>query len=581
MPTSFVSKPRIEVEGTPLPTGIDQLVEQIVIDDSRVLPDMFMVRFRDPQQVVLDQAGLKIGAKVKIFAGPVGAAAAALLISGEVTGLEAEIDETGTHVIARGYDISHRLQRGRQTRTFVEVSESDVVQRVLTTAGMQVGEIHDPGTHHKLVSQANQTDLEFLRSRAREIGYELAVVDDKVNFGPPVTSTSAPAAGTLQTDDPLQLVYGNNLNSFLPRITAAEQVGSVEVRGWSPDDQQAVVVQAAASTSSATIDGFSPASLAATFGTSKFVLGDRPLSEHDQVEQVAKAVAEQIGSAFAEADGVADGDPRLKAGSAISVAGVGKPFEGKYTVTASRHVFGPGGYRTHFTVSGQQERSLLGLASVGETSGDPSAGGAPIYGVVIGVVSGLDDPDRKGRVKLTFPWLSDDYESDWARIVGVGAGDDRGVAFMPEVKDEVLVAFERGDVRSPFVLGGLWSANALQPQLNELVVGGKVDRRVVQSRKGHNLTLSDTDGKDGIAMISADKEHFVSVQAGKQTIELQTSGTVSIDADGTVRITAASIEISGTSISIKADASLELQGATVSISASGPVAIKGNPLGLN
>ncbi len=103
----------------------------------------------------------------------------------------------------------------------------------------------------------------------------------------------------------------------------------------------------------------------------------------------------------------------------------------------------------------------------------------------------------------------------------------------------------------------------------------------MQSRLGHNLTLSDESGKDGIAMISSDKQHFVSVQAAKSTIELNTSGTVSIDADGTVRIKAASIEISGTSISIKADTSLDLQGATVSITSSGPAAIKGSPLALN
>ncbi|MDX6579723.1 MAG: hypothetical protein QOJ47_1272, partial [Gaiellales bacterium] len=88
MPSNVV-KPRIEIAGSPVAPEIDLLVEQVVVDDSRTLPDMFMLRFRDPQHEVLVKAGLTLGAKVKIFGGPVGGEAKILLISGEVTGLEA------------------------------------------------------------------------------------------------------------------------------------------------------------------------------------------------------------------------------------------------------------------------------------------------------------------------------------------------------------------------------------------------------------------------------------------------------------------------------------------------------------
>jgi phage protein D/phage baseplate assembly protein gpV len=574
MPSNVV-KPRIEIAGSPVAPEIDQLVEQVVVDDSRTLPDMFMLRFRDPQHEVLEKAGLTLGAKVKIFGGPVGGEAKILLISGEVTGLEAEIDETGTHVVARGYDVTHRLQRGRNTRTFVDTSEGEIVRRIASQAGIDLGEIEDPPTTHALVSQANQSDYDFLRGRAREIGFDLAVRGDKLYFQQPIESSSAPAAGTLQTDSPLALVLGANLNAFMPRITAAEQVNEVEVRGWDPDTQQTVLATAQAATTSVTLGDATPATAASSFASeSKFVLGDRPLTKSDEVQRVADAVAEQIGSAFAEADGIADGDPTLRAGTAISVAGVGHPFEGRYTVTASRHVIGPGGYRTHFTVSGRQERSLLGLASSGETSGDASAGGAPIYGVVIGIVSDCDDPQKQGRVKLKLPWLSDDYASDWARIVGAGAGQKRGIAFIPEVNDEVLVAFEQGDVRSPFVLGGLWSGAFELPQSGDLVNGGAVAERVLQSRNGHRIVLSDKDGEEGVTLTSEDGSHSVSIVTSN-------SGTIEIKTSGTVKITGQSIELKGTSVSIKADSSLDLQGATVNVTGSGPTAIKGSPLALN
>jgi uncharacterized protein involved in type VI secretion and phage assembly len=262
----------------------------------------------------------------------------------------------------------------------------------------------------------------------------------------------------------------------------------------------------------------------------------------------------------------------LRAGTAVSVAGVGRPFEGRYTITASRHVIGPAGYRTHFTVSGRQERSLLGLASGGETSGDPSAGGAPIYGVVIGVVSDCDDPERRGRVKLKLPWLSDDYASDWARVAGPGAGRKRGIAFIPEVNDEVLVAFEQGDVRSPFVLGGLWSAANEVP--DDLVKGGSVDHRALTSRNGHSIVLSDSRDDEGVIVSSADGQHVVKISTSNP-------GTIEITTSGTVKISGQALELKGTTVSIAADATLELKGATVSVTGSGPTTVKGSPLALN
>jgi uncharacterized protein involved in type VI secretion and phage assembly len=573
--TAFaVAKPRVEVAGTELPPEIDELIEQIVVDDSHVLPDMFTLRFRDPDHTVLDRAGLAIGAKVRIFAGASGDPASVLLIFGEVTALEAEIDQTGTHTIARGYDLLHRLQRGLNTRTFVDTAESDIIKRIASDAQIDLGEVEDPPGKLPFVSQANQTNLDFLRARAREIGFDLTMHGDKLTFQPPVSSSTAPQPGSLRTDDPLALVFGSNLTAFLPRITAAEQVGEVEVRGWNPDTQQAVVGRASASTASVDTGSLTPASVAQTFGKATFVVGDRPLRDDQSVQHVADAVAEQIGSAFAEADGIADGNPLLKAGTPISIAGVGKPFEGQYTITASRHVIGAGGYRTHFTVSGRQERSLLGLASIGGTAGGPSAGGEPIYGVVIAIVTSCDDPTNTGRVKLKFPWLSDDYESDWARLVAPGAGKTRGVSFIPEVNDEVLVAFERGDVRSPFVLGGVWSSANTPPQGSDLVKGGAVDARVLQARGGTRIVLSDESGSEGVTIVTGD---------GNSTLKItQTNGgAIEITTQGSITIKGQDVKLQGTNVSISADAQLELKGAMVNVTGSAATAIKGNPLALN
>ena len=114
------------------------------------------------------------------------------------------------------------------------------------------------------------------------------------------------------------------------------------------------------------------------------------------------------------------------------------------------------------------------LAVAGGTAGGPAD-----HGMVVGDVTTNDDPDKLGRVKLMFPWLSDDYESDWARLVQLGAGPDSGAVFLPEVNDEVLVAFEFGDVRRPYVLGGLFNGRTSRA----------LGRRPVRQRQGQAARL--------------------------------------------------------------------------------------------
>ena len=108
-----------------------------------------------------------------------------------------------------------------------------------------------------------------------------------------------------------------------------------------------------------------PASLAQNFGSPEYVVHNRPLRSQSDVDDTAKAVAEHLGSSFAEAEGVAVGNTKLVAGTAVSIAQVADTFQGKYTLSRTRHVFDDEGYRTEFEISGMQDRSTLGLMSLG------------------------------------------------------------------------------------------------------------------------------------------------------------------------------------------------------------------------
>jgi uncharacterized protein involved in type VI secretion and phage assembly len=121
-----------------------------------------------------------------------------------------------------------------------------------------------------------------------------------------------------------------------------------------------------------------------------------------------------------------------------------------------------------------------------------------MYGASVAIVTSIEDPDSLGRVKVKFPWLRDDVESPWARLVSFMAGNARGAVFRPEVGDEVLVLFEHGDMRFPYVIGGLWNGRDAMPTERGADVSNNV--RLIKSRSGHTIVLDDTSGSEKITI---------------------------------------------------------------------------------
>ncbi|MCM8596517.1 phage baseplate assembly protein V [Accumulibacter sp.] len=198
--------------------------------------------------------------------------------------------------------------------------------------------------------------------------------------------------------------------------------------------------------------------------------------------------------------------------------------------------------------------------------------GSRISGVVVGVVTNNQDPDGLGRVKLRFPWLSDADESFWARIATPMAGSGRGAFFLPEVDDEVLVAFEHGDLRFPYVLGALWNASDKPPADNG---DGKNNLRLIRSRSGHLIRLSDEDGQEKIEIIDKSGKNSVVFDTANNTITITADKDIALSApQGTISLDAQKLEMkssagakleAGAGMDVKASATLNINGATVNI----------------
>jgi uncharacterized protein involved in type VI secretion and phage assembly len=591
MPQPYHLWPDVEIGGSPLSDAMEGLLEQVVVDHHQHLPAMFAISFHDPARDVISQLNVNIGSTVTIKMTPPGGSPDTL-IKGEVTGFEAEYDATRLRTILRGYDLSHRLHRGRNTQTYKNVTDSDIARQVAGNASLPIGTIDSTSVTYDHVSQGNQSDWDFLKARAREIGFEMGMDDGKFFFRQPLQASSAPQTADYQNHtDPLQLVFGDDLIEFRPRVTSAEQVSTVKVRGWDPVAKQVVIGSANASTVAAAVHD-TPSSLASTFGSPTFTAVNRPLPQQPMVDGAASAIAEIIGGSFAEANGVARGNPKLKAGSTVSVGVVGDRFEGRYTLSGARHVFGQSGYQTHFVISGRQDRSLLGLASMGASNGHASAGGAPINGVVIAQVTDNNDPNNQARVKLKFPWLDDNYESDWARVTQLGAGPNSGALFMPEVNDEVLVAFEFGDIRRPFVVGSLYNGQDTPNLGSGLFNNGQVMRRGLISRKGHQFIFFDDPNKAGVAIISSDGNLKISLNETNSEIHISSQGKVHLECQQDMTLESqANLSLkagqglkleAGTDLKLKGSSGASLEGGSqVEVKASGQLKITGAMVDVN
>jgi len=195
-----------------------------------------------------------------------------------------------------------------------------------------------------------------------------------------------------------------------------------------------------------------------------------------------------------------------------------------------------------------------------------------IQGVAIGVVTNNQDPDGLHRVKVKFPWLSDSDESAWARVATPMAGNDRGLYFLPEVDDEVLVAFEQGDLRFPYIVGALWNGKDAPPSNNE---DGKNNVRMIKSRSGHKIMLNDEDGKEKIEVTDKDGKNSgvldianntITITSDKDIILSATKGTIKLDAQKVEIKTSADAKIeAGAGMDVKASGTMNVKGATVNI----------------
>ncbi|MCQ9136296.1 MULTISPECIES: VgrG-related protein [Streptomyces] len=568
--SAFSSVIQVTLGGSPLPVDIAPLLVDGWVDQGLGVPAAFRLTFRDPGRQVLGKLNVKFGTPVVLAPVADGKGASDPLLTGEVCGLEADYDGTGTFTVIRGYDFGHRLMRQRRVAAYRNQSASDIARKLAAQDGVPVGRIQSTKTVYEFISQANVTDWDFLARLADENEMVMSVdAKGKFQFVSPDPASGAPPTSTPGDKSPFVMEAGTDILRLRAAVTAAEQVGTVEARGWDVTTKKKLTATAPAKTNPGISIGTTPGEAAAKFRPAKLVDAQTPYDRQSEVKFAADALADDVTGSFAELEVVARGTPKLRPGLPVTLADVGDPFEGKYTATSVRHVFGDGKhYEAWVTVSGRQWRSLYGLSS----GGGNAQNGLNLPGTVNALVTDVGDPLRQGRVKLQFPWLDDAYVSDWTRVVQWG-GKRGGSIFPLDVGDEVLVAFDRGALDHPYVIGGLYNGRDKPTPVKDVPLHDgarqRASRHTLSDRDGNRMDLLSqrTGGKQGVRLTSGDDKLVINLDRTQTEITVDSKGDVTIKGGRAVSVKAGTdlTLTAGRNVAIRSGGSLTLRGNLVNI----------------
>lgn len=540
MPTTYRALPILKIDGQIASDDILENILQVIVEESLHRPSLFTLVIRNDYQsgVTQDdpwqrQKQFQIGQKLSIsFTPSVQEADEELqeeappdLIQGEITALETQFSEqTQAPIIIKGYDVSHRLHRGVHNRSFQNMTDSDIVKKIAEEVQIEMGQIDASGEPHDYLFQENQTNMAFLRSRAARIGFELFVHDHKLHFRRPQVN-----------GDPLKLTWLKDVRSFHVRVTSTEQVQSVEVRGWDYTTKTPIVAtaqreQVLTETDQATTGSETSTLFEGMREAPKLIVCDRPMFKRKEADAMAQALCDELGGESVIADARAEGNPEIRPGLQVELEELG-PYTGKYYVTETRHIYAERTYDTEFSVRGLRGADFLTLLA-------PQTPTKPGQTPLVGIVTDNEDPEGMGRVKVKFPTLTEDHNSNWARIVSMGAANGRGFDCLPEIDDEVLVTFEHGDIHRPYVIGGVWNGEDAPPNsVNKNVQNGKVRLRTFQTRTGHKIQFieENQDTKAGIC-VETTGGHVFRLNDSEQDITVNSTGNIHIQAKGEVFI---------------------------------------------
>jgi phage protein D/phage baseplate assembly protein gpV len=453
---SVVALPQIlvEVEGSQLEDAAINELATVRVHHRLAAPSQCELTFHGPVETDLPRPGGELRVAV--------AGHDTRLFDGQITAVEHVFGPDRDYsLVVRAYDALHRLRKRQRARALVQTSVDGLASELASDLGLG-SQAADSGPVWQNIVQHNETDLELLIVLAARCGLYPVIRDGQLDLI------------TLEGEgDSVELALGEELLEARIELNGDRAARSVSATGWNP--LRAETHQADASSPRSGRDIGAEVPPTDVGGTGEVSLFGEYASDEAHVAALAQAELDARAAGEVTLWGVAEGDPRLRAGTPVELSGLREELDGQYVLTDVTHTIdGTRGYLTELSSAPPDVRRRRTAAAA-----------------ALGEVTSVDDPDGRGRVRVSFP-AHGDVESDWLGVVVPGAGSDRGFVALPDVGDHVLVAFAHEDPATGVVVGGLYGAGG-PPDPG--VADAAVKRFSMRTSGGQHITLDDENQK--------------------------------------------------------------------------------------
>lgn len=542
----------VKISGLTMQADVKNAVISLTYTNNLEQADMFQLTLNNADLRLLDSPLFDVGQEAEIHLGYAGNLHPVML--GEIVAVEPSFPEGGAPTLGiSGYDKSHRMRHNHKIRSF-HFSNASLIAAQIAVENLLVPVV-DPTPIFMECKTQNGSDMALLQEMAHRTFFETYVHWDKLYFRLPRPQTEA-----------VYLEWGKNLSSFNPRLSTSGQTGLMCVKDYDQKLAQTIIGLVPIVATDFNLDliiermGRAFIDQLTSFGTQ--CITEVTLNSFPDAVAFAKAILTEILEGLFEGSGSCIGIPELRAGEMIDISGVGKRFSGKYRLRTVTHTIDGSGYRTMFEVTQRSGANMLQLfRKVFEDEPSPNKQ-KKITGTVVGKVISNVDPEGLGRVQIAYPGLDEKLISPKAKVVS----QDIGNYFMPDIGEDVLVTFEKGDFDRPLVTGSYWNVSNKHPE------GSTPDnfRKVIQSRTGHKIVLDDTPGKGRVTLESmAGATIVLDDQAGSQQIliqdkagsmiKLQSGGKLSLEAAGEMILKAkGDIKIDAKNVNVKVAGAMDV-----------------------
>lgn len=424
-----LSKWTIEIDSGELSPEEAASVTEIFVRQRLSAPSQFEITLSEPPASLQSKLGPCSGAPVRITAGEDGLS----LIDGKITAVEyAYGPEQGRVLRVRGYDALYPLLKNQQIRSHIQVTCKEILESLAGTIHLQL-DAHDDGPVWPWCIQNDKSDLDFARRVTQRCGLYFIL------NGATLHLISLAGFGEVK-----EVELGHSLLEAHIEVNGGPSQREIETLGWDPNgaEQRSGCANGPRSGAEVKCDvhpGMSG-------GPGKFVISNRIIRTDKEAEAISQAALDSHAASEVVLRGIVEGDPELLPGRPISVMGVAPELEGRYVVTEVDHSVN--------TATGY----ICRISTTPPEAAPQPKGGTFVLGTVISV----EDPENRGRVKLSLPSLND-VETDWLSVLIAGAGDKKGLVVLPGVDDRVLALLPGDDPSSGIVLGGLYEAGSEPP----------------------------------------------------------------------------------------------------------------------